>query len=325
MCKAAVEGYWTLNDGGNQSELYLIDTSGNVLRTLEVGNLENRDWESLAVDDSGNLYIGDFGNNDHNRSDLRIARVSASDIQYDSVPAETFTFSYEDQSEFPPKRSEHRFDCEAHLVFEDSIYLFTKNWTLPFTGMTYMYVLPLDFSDSIARLRDSAFLGENPFLSQVTDVAMFGGRLALLGYGGIWTAAIENAKLQLNELQFRSFGQVRQFEAMEFTSKNRLLIAEEKSGVEARMYIFDLSLGTNDEPDKKYHVRMLYEDDGIILPNSDNRISSWALFTMAGKKLKEKSSIQPDSQQIFVAIRERGVYLLRLDLAEEVMYLKFAY
>src|SRR6056297_4303255 len=62
----------THNDSGGESILYEIDTlSGEIARMVTVIGTENTDWEDLASDDTY-IYIGDFGNNAGNRTDLRI-------------------------------------------------------------------------------------------------------------------------------------------------------------------------------------------------------------------------------------------------------------
>ncbi len=88
----------------------------------------NKDWEDIAEDETY-IYIGDFGNNGTgNRTDLRIFRIAKSDLEQNPV-ADTILFSYEDQTDFAshdPNTTD--FDCEAFIVTENKIYLFTKEW-----------------------------------------------------------------------------------------------------------------------------------------------------------------------------------------------------
>src|SRR5688572_19027801 len=51
---------WTHNDGGGASILYKINLKGELLQTQEIPNTSNNDWEDLAKDKSGNIYIGDM-------------------------------------------------------------------------------------------------------------------------------------------------------------------------------------------------------------------------------------------------------------------------
>jgi hypothetical protein len=54
--------YWVHNDSGNPPFLFAIRRDGRIVRRfrLEVPNI---DWEDIAVDDHGHLYVGDIGNN----------------------------------------------------------------------------------------------------------------------------------------------------------------------------------------------------------------------------------------------------------------------
>ena len=53
--------FWVHNDSGNPPSLFAIRADGRVVREfrLEVPNI---DWEDIAIDDKGHLYVGDIGN-----------------------------------------------------------------------------------------------------------------------------------------------------------------------------------------------------------------------------------------------------------------------
>ena len=135
-------GLWTHNDSGNQAMLYKIDTlTGLILQTITVTGAENTDWEDIAQDNE-HIYIGDFGNNLGNRTDLRvyISEKSSFPTTGDgSVPAQTINFSYGDQPSFEIANRSNDYDCESLIVFGDSLYLFTKNWV---NEQTRLYAMP---------------------------------------------------------------------------------------------------------------------------------------------------------------------------------------
>src|SRR5690242_5307485 len=62
-------GYlWAHNDSGKKSEVYLVDDSLQILLTVKLPVIMNRDWEDIAVgpgpDPNKNyIYIGDIGDN----------------------------------------------------------------------------------------------------------------------------------------------------------------------------------------------------------------------------------------------------------------------
>ncbi|RZA02172.1 MAG: T9SS type A sorting domain-containing protein [Sphingobacteriaceae bacterium] len=122
---------WTHNDSGDPI-IYNIDTTdGHVLQTVIVDNFPNTDWEDITADDHY-IYIGDFGNNNGDRTDLKILKVAKADITTaDTVHlnAQAIQFSYSDQTDFTSRAYAHDYDCEAMIAVNDSLYIFTKNWS----------------------------------------------------------------------------------------------------------------------------------------------------------------------------------------------------
>ena len=117
----------THNDSGDVANLYEIDSlSGNLLRTITINNATNIDWEDITQDEN-HIYIGDIGNNNGTRTNLKIYKILKSDfLNNNSVSAEIISFSYEDQTNFESSNS-HNFDAEALVFYEDSFFVFTKN------------------------------------------------------------------------------------------------------------------------------------------------------------------------------------------------------
>lgn len=132
---------WTHNDSGNPQEIYSIDTStGAILQTIVIDNFGNNDWEDITAD-SAFIYVGDFGNNNGTRTDLKILKIAKSDITSAStvhVNAQAISFSYTDQTSFTSSNT-HNFDCESVISIKDSLYLFTKDRG---DGATRVYKLP---------------------------------------------------------------------------------------------------------------------------------------------------------------------------------------
>jgi len=169
---------YTINDSGNPPEIYQLDTTdGRMLSKVVVRNAMNSDWESITQDDS-NLYIGDFGNNAGNRTNLQILRIKKNDLlnlANDTVGAEYINFIYPDQTNFIPAFNQTDFDCEAFFYHNDSLHLFSKNWL---DLQTKHYVLPLDTGNYTARLAES-FNADG----LITDASINAqGNIVLLGY-----------------------------------------------------------------------------------------------------------------------------------------------
>ncbi len=142
---------WTHNDSGGQPQLYGLDSSsGNIVRTVTITNAGNTDWEDMAQDGQY-IYIGDFGNNANgNRTNLKIYRVKKTGIKTkDSLTATVIHFSYSDQTDFLPTGSNNtNFDCEAMIVYNDSLFLFSKDWK---DGKTRLYKLPKEPGTYVAQ------------------------------------------------------------------------------------------------------------------------------------------------------------------------------
>ncbi|MDD7938869.1 hypothetical protein PHK61_10615 [Actinomycetospora lutea] len=69
-------GYEVVNDGGNPSTVYRLDTSCAVIGQIEVPD-RGRDVEDLTRDADGTLWLADIGDNDRERRTVAILRVSS--------------------------------------------------------------------------------------------------------------------------------------------------------------------------------------------------------------------------------------------------------
>lgn len=169
---------WTHNDSGNSPEIYQVDSvNGNILRTVVIRNVINKDWESMAQDDS-TVYIGDFGNNSGNRKDLKILKIAKSDLfnpAKDTVDASSIHFFYSDLTNFASAYNKTDFDCEAFIFQNDSLHLFSKDWT---DLQTRHYVVPATPGWYKARLVE-----QFPANGLITDASINKqGNIVLLGY-----------------------------------------------------------------------------------------------------------------------------------------------
>ncbi len=132
---------WTHNDSGDSARIFAIGRRGEKLAEFAVEGAQHVDWEDIALDGRGRLYIADVGNNANDRRDLTIYVVPEPDpARSGSVQVErALRFRYADQSAYPdPERMD--FDCESVLHFGDALYLFTKHRG---NTRTKIYRLPL--------------------------------------------------------------------------------------------------------------------------------------------------------------------------------------
>ena len=71
---------WSFNDNGGEAEIFGVHlTTGMISKTIEISNGKNKDWEDIAQNQDY-IFIGDFGNNDGSRKDLRIYMIPKKSI-----------------------------------------------------------------------------------------------------------------------------------------------------------------------------------------------------------------------------------------------------
>jgi hypothetical protein len=168
--------FWTHNDD-TDTTLYGIDVKGKIQKKIHLENVKNNDWESISQDSSF-IYIGDFGNNlSGNRTDLHILRIEKKSFLANKPIIDSISFSYSNQIDLKPKSGNTTdFDCEAFIVTQDSIYLFTKQWT---QNETSIYHLPKSPGNHIAQLKETINVQ-----GLITDASLLSSRnaIVLCGY-----------------------------------------------------------------------------------------------------------------------------------------------
>lgn len=111
--------FWTINDSGNEPVLYAIDRTGKLLAEFPV-DAPNHDWEDLAADDAGHLYIPDIGNNSRKRTELPIYQIAEPKLSEKHAGKlavlRTWRITYTDKP----------FDTEGFFVFQGKGYLVSK-------------------------------------------------------------------------------------------------------------------------------------------------------------------------------------------------------
>ena len=223
---------WLIEDGGNADNLYGINTEGRVVATFEVSNAKNEDWEALTSDTSGNVYIGDFGNNKSKRKDLAIHKLPNPHLEKgDKIPAKRIRFNYPDQKEFPPDFANRRFDAEAFFHYEGRLYIITKNQSDPFNGKAYIYSIPDVPGEYTAKAEFQFDTCPERSSCRITDAALSpsGNRLVLLSYGKLFVFEnFRKEKFGQGPDRTIDLGATTQLEAICFGREDLLYIADER-------------------------------------------------------------------------------------------------
>jgi hypothetical protein len=172
---------WSLNDDGYSNAIYHLDKKdGHILQSIYIRKVSKYDWESMTIDAQYKyIYIGNTGNNFGNRKNLEIYRITQSQIgkkPVDTVDADVISYSYADQSDFTSSLNNTRFDCDAMVVINDTIHLFSKDWI---GGNTKHYIMPSSPGTYVLNPIDSFHVG-----CMISDAAYdpFTRRITLTGY-----------------------------------------------------------------------------------------------------------------------------------------------
>ena len=223
---------WMINDSGGADKIYQTNFKGKLLKELGVKNAGNIDWEELAMDKGGNLYIGDTGNNNNKRKDLVVYKIPDPNKEKgDKIEAERIEFSFPEQKKYPPKRSKLLYDTEAIFYAKDSLYLITKNRSHPFKGEALIYRIPAKKGKYKATYL-GAFIPCTEFsVCKITaaDISPDGKTIALLGYGKLWLFTnFDLSKFFEGELKTVDLGVSTQLESISFLNDKTLLLSDEQ-------------------------------------------------------------------------------------------------
>src|SRR5688572_4519376 len=160
--------FWTHNDGGYQF-LFAITQTGEMQGAFQVVGANLIDWEAVASDNSGNLYLADIGGDGIQRTHVAVHRVREprpSD-RYGNVEV-TRTWLLR----FPALKE----DCEAFFVHGGYGYLITRPRT---NDQVTMYRYPLSSRNESTLLEEVTKINVN---ASVTDASISpdGQRLGVL-------------------------------------------------------------------------------------------------------------------------------------------------
>ncbi|MCI2230222.1 hypothetical protein MC378_13670 [Polaribacter sp. MSW13] len=222
---------WMLNDGGNKPKIFGVSEKGNIVKELVI-NAKNNDWEDLTSDEEGNIYIGDFGNNQSKRKNLAILKVKQKDLNStEKVDVEKIKFYYPNQTKFPPKKKQLFFDAESFFYYKNSFYIFTKSRVKNKFGKTSLYKVPAVVGNHKAEFI-SEFTNCNEMECWITsaDISNDGSKVVLLTLSSVLVFTdfekddFLSGKITKIPLKYSS-----QKEGVTFKDHNTLLITDEKA------------------------------------------------------------------------------------------------
>lgn len=315
------ETFWTQVDNSSPEELYEISKDCQVVRTLKVTNVSKTDWEDITHDDQGTIYIGDFGNNNNNRTNLKIYILkNVSQNISDTVAAEVIKFKYANQNAYPPLASEQNFDMEAMVWYHDSLHLFSKNRTNPFLGYTYQYVMPAIPGEYELWPVDSFKTGDGPMVFfWITGAAINqkDKQLILLSHDRIWMFSdFESGMFFQGKSQMIILPTYSQKEGICFAKENTWYLTDEyfsTLGLGGNLYEMKLESPLHADDQNEFEFRIepnpVSEILYLIFPEG-KQPDSIRIYNMMGKLCKEYS-INTLKNLIPVQDLINGIYIVK--------------
>jgi hypothetical protein len=208
--------FWTHNDHGNPNVLYAIRRDGSLIARFSVTGARLIDWEDIAADDKGFLFLGDLGNNDRSRLELAVHQIAEPDLTAtDQTVAVigSWTLRYPDAP----------FDCESLFVLENHGYVISKVFN---DDRARIYRFPLTETTQTVVLEPVA---ETRITSPVTgaDVSPDGSLLGIVARSGAYLYRIDgNVGRVANERPHRTRFRDHRIEGCTFVAEGLLASSE---------------------------------------------------------------------------------------------------
>lgn len=316
------------NDSGNENKLYELDTiSGLVTRTVVINNATNIDWEDITQDDSS-IYIGDIGNNNGNRTDLKIYKINKNDyINSTNVTAETINFNYADQIDFTPSSNNTEWDAESLISFDAStLVLMTKNWV---NGITKAYTIPKNSGtytvDPLPTVLQSGGLITGATYNPLTQKIYSVGYSSLL-QPFIWVSenfTDNNIFSGTNTKTFISGFGFEQIEAVAYVGANRYFITSESFNIPPFSdYGKLISFSTNDNV---LSIKEQADDVIRVYPNPVKDVLIIDAVEFASVEIYDTKAIMVYhgyNQKVNISLLNEGFYLVKINLKDNTYIVK---
>lgn len=189
VCGTDTNVFWTHNDG-RVPVLYAIRRTGESVAEFAVQGVQVTDWEDIARDDQGYLYLADIGNNDARRSELAVHRFNEPD------PARSKAVLPVVRSwilRFPDKP----FDCESLFIWKQHGYVVSKVFK---KNRAAIYRFPLSEPNGPVTLEHVTTLNvESPVTG--ADISSDGSRLGIVSKFGAFMFPVDGVISRAGEVE----------------------------------------------------------------------------------------------------------------------------
>ena len=210
--------FWTHNDGRRKPVLYAISREGKSIADFPVTGARMDDWEDIAADNEGHLYLADIGNNDAKARELGVFRIDEPDPKSISGRVKV-------KRRWILRYPEEPFDAESLFVWQQWGYIISK-LTLNQPAALYRFSLAPQTKPAVLEK-----IAQLPITSPVTgaSVTANGQKLAVIAKSGAWVFEINGDPGSIASAKFwhtRLHGF--QIEGCTFTPEGLLVSAESR-------------------------------------------------------------------------------------------------
>ena len=221
---------WVIEDAGNKNSLYGLNAKGKIIKDIHLNNIQNIDWEDLASDSVGNIYIGDFGNNAKKRKHFAIYKVKNPKNAKSTATAEVISFTL-------PKDMESE-DFEAFFLYQDSFYIFSKGHK-----KCKLIKVPNSTGDHVAEFISEYKLKGKHRRVTSADISKDGKTVVLLTHDKLWKLTNYTLDNFFNgNIEVIKFDHDSQKEGVNFLDSNTLYITDERTkNAGGNIYRFNLN------------------------------------------------------------------------------------
>lgn len=227
--------FWMHSDG-RRPVLYLVGRDGRDGREYVIENVELVDWEDLASDRQGHLYVGDIGNNEAQRHQLAVHRMAEPD---GSRAEQVLRVQMSWRLAFPGAP----FDCESLFVHEGYGYVISKVFN---DAPAELYRFPLKPADKPVVLER---LGALAISSPVTgaDLSPDGRFLGVTAKNGVYVFEVQGRPASsVGQAPMHARFKDRHIEGICYTPEGWLVTAETR-----QIYLFTERAFSRPKAEKK--------------------------------------------------------------------------
>jgi hypothetical protein len=177
--------FWTHNDG-DDGVLFAVRRDGSAVAHFKL-DAKVRDWEDLARDENGRLFVADTGNNERDRQSVSIFELAEPDPaagKQKLAPLRRWRVSFGEQP----------FNCEALVVRGGQAYLISKHDD---GRRAELYRFPLSAQRKAVLERVATLPIREPVTA--ADLSGDGKRLAVLAQGALYLFELDGSPAKAGE------------------------------------------------------------------------------------------------------------------------------